>query len=175
MLPHTHIQTSASTHSHTHISFTRRHSSTMSNQRSQSQQPQSASSPPSSPVNLRTRADSDSFSTTAPSAYTPTSTPTARGHLPFSFGAEFELILRPRDGLVPDFDATTRKLRDFNYTLLKRIANLLSSTGMPANAYDPCEDDKPDYAKWNVMLDGSVSKKHMQDGFCMKYLCSATS
>ena len=150
----------------TDISPKRQHPSTMSTQRSHSQQPPSASF--YSLVAFRPRADSDSFETTAPPAYAPTSTPAARDHLPFSFGAEFELILRPRDGLVPDFDATTRDLRVFNYTLLKRIANLLSNAGMPANDYDPCEDDKPDYAKWNVMLDGSLSKKHMRDGFCMK-------
>lgn len=167
--PQTHMhlsQTSTHSYAQPHISHTRQNSSTMSPQRSQSQQPQ----PASSPVGLRLRADSDSFKTTAPPAYAPTSTPIARDHLPLSFGAEFELIIRPTDGLVPDFDASTRSLRDFNNTLLKRIADLLSRAGMPANAYDPCEDDKPDYSKWNVMLDGSLSKKHMRDGFCKKWL-----
>ena len=133
-------------------------------QRSQSQQPQ----PPSSPVTLRTRADSNSFQATAFPTYAPTSTPTARDHLPFSFGAEFELIIRPIDGLVPDFDASVRERRSFNGTLLKQLADLLSDAGMPADAYDPNEDGKPDYSKWNVMLDGSLSKKHMCDGFCKR-------
>lgn len=131
-------------------------------QRSQSQQPQSASSP----VSSRTRADSNSFQTTAFPTYAPTSTPTARDHLPFNFGAEFELIIRPKDGPVPDSDASIREYRRFNCTLVKKIADVLSGAGMPADAYDPNEDGKPDYSKWNVMLDGSLSKKHMCDGFC---------
>ena len=166
-------------HSHTHTSThtltpsSRHPSSTMSSpQRSQSQQPQTAS--PS--VTLKPRADSNSFQTTAFPAYAPTSTPTARDHLPFSFGAEFELIVRPKDGLVPDFEASIRERRNFHCSVMKRLARLLSDTGMPADVYDPNEDGKPDYSKWNVMLDGSLSKKHMCDGFCKTaLLCDIVS
>jgi len=99
---------------------------------------------------------------------TPTSTPAARDHLPLSFGAEFELVIRPKHLPVPDFDAPVRKQRDFNLALLQEIANLLSNAGMPADAYDPSGDDKPDYTKWNMMLNGSISKKHIRDGFCKR-------
>ena len=168
---HTHIcrPSSLLSHAHSHTSRIKQHSSTMSTQRSQSQQPQPAS-PASYRVNSRLRADSDSIRTIVPPAYAPSSTPTARHHLPFSFGAEIELIIRPKEGPVPEFDASTRELRDFNNTMLKQIADLLSNAGMPANAYDPCEDDKPDYTRWNVMLDGSLSKKHTRDGFCERKL-----
>lgn len=134
----------------------------MSSQRSQSEQPEQIAS--SEPV--RPRADSDGFVLTGPLSYAPTSRPNARGHLPFSFGAEFEMILRPKDGLVPDANASVKDFRNFNLALLKQIAKLLSNAGMPAFAFDCSDDTKPDYSKWNVMLDGSLSKKHMCDGFC---------
>ena len=130
--------------------------------RSQSQQPQ----PASLTVTLRVRADSDNLQMPLNLTHTPACTPVAQSHLPFCFGAEFELILRPRHGHLPGVDASSRVLRDFNISLLKQTADLLSDAGMPADAYVPDDDSKPDYSKWNVMLDGSLSKKHMRDGFC---------
>ncbi|KAL8713432.1 MAG: hypothetical protein Q9225_006786 [Loekoesia sp. 1 TL-2023] len=32
---------------------------------------------------------------------------------------------------------------------------------MPCNVFEPDSEEAPDYTKWNVMLDASVSKKHM--------------
>ncbi|KAI9749186.1 MAG: hypothetical protein M1835_001617, partial [Candelina submexicana] len=127
---------------------------------------QSQQTPPASPLlNLRPRADSDSLQTSLHTADAAPSLVFNQGYLPFVFGTEFELIMRPKWIPVPDFDASVRKFRDFNLALLRYIADLLSQAGMPAATFDPSEDDKPDYSKWNVMLDGSLSKKHMVDGF----------
>lgn len=100
-------------------------------------------------------------------------TPIARDYLPFKFGAEFEVIIRPKAIVnldakleLPSYDASSRKTRDFNLCLLKVVADLLSRSGMPCNVHDLCSDDPLDYSKWNATLDASVSKKHIRDGFC---------
>ncbi|KEF55807.1 uncharacterized protein A1O9_08558 [Exophiala aquamarina CBS 119918] len=95
----------------------------------------------------------------------PTSTAIPRDYLPFCFGAEFELILRPKSIAYPDFDAPTRVTRDFNLRLLDSIAQILSSARLPCGVYHQGSDDKSDYTIWNATLDSSVSKKHIRDGF----------
>ncbi|KAF2802394.1 uncharacterized protein BDZ99DRAFT_370568, partial [Mytilinidion resinicola] len=93
-------------------------------------------------------------------------------HLPFNFGVELELIIRPKhidslpfDLRLPDSDATPRQTRDFNFTLLKMIAQLLSASEMPCNVFDHNCDEEPDYTKWNATLDASISKAHIANGF----------
>lgn len=99
-------------------------------------------------------------------------------YLPFNFGAEFELILRPkriaslpsialRWHELPAAHATEREKRDFGMMLLSDIAFLLTDAGFPAEAYDLNSESKPDYSKWNVMMDASLSKCHRVKGFCM--------
>ncbi|KAI8938230.1 hypothetical protein NX059_005891 [Plenodomus lindquistii] len=117
-----------------------------------------------------------STSTSASSFPTNISSPdtTSEPHRPFKFGVEFELILRPKaivsldPGLtLPGFDASVRQQRNFNLALLKVIASLLSTAGLPCDVYDQNSEDKPDYSRWNATLDGSASKKHMSDGYCI--------
>jgi hypothetical protein len=105
----------------------------------------------------------------------PTSTPFARDYLPFHFGFEAEVILRPRhiadleEGLrIPSFDAPTKETRQFNCLLLRIVANLLSGAGMLAEVFDQGDDGNPDYSKWTVTSDASLSKKHIKDGFCKR-------
>ena len=49
-------------------------------------------------------------------------------HRPFRFGAEFEVIIRPRDHLLrdklvlPDFDANTHQQRNFNLALRRSFS-----------------------------------------------------
>jgi len=95
-----------------------------------------------------------------------TSAANPRDYLPFRFGAEFELILRPKSIAYPDFDAPARVTRGFNLRLLDTIAKILSIAGLPCSVFHQGSDDKPDYTQWNATLDGSVSKKHIADGFC---------
>ncbi|KAF2637555.1 hypothetical protein P280DRAFT_482984 [Massarina eburnea CBS 473.64] len=95
-------------------------------------------------------------------------------HLPFNFGAEFELIIRPKDisslspdARLPDFDASHRQMRDFNRALLRVVSKLLSDSGFACKVFDPNEDEeaKPDYSQWHTTLDASLSKGHTADGF----------
>lgn len=37
---------------------------------------------------------------------------------------------------------------------------------MECAVFDPSEQDKPDYTRWSVTVDGSLTKNHIQDGFC---------
>ncbi|KAL8730745.1 MAG: hypothetical protein Q9181_004551 [Wetmoreana brouardii] len=135
---------------------------TMRRQRSQSlRQPQLHPSF----VERRPRADTDSFRTSNLPVYVPTSAPAAHDHLPFSFGAEFELIICPRHGKVPDSDADHGVFNRFGRDLPKELAGILSASGMRAEYYDPAEEKTIDYDHWNVMLDGSVSRKYRRDGF----------
>jgi hypothetical protein len=97
-----------------------------------------------------------------------TSTPLARDYLPFHFGTEFELPIRPKNianleqGLqIPEFDAPVRETRQFNLALLRVVANLLSGADMPSDVYDQGSDVLPDYSRRNVTLDGSLTKKHI--------------
>lgn len=117
-------------------------------------------------VRRRPRSETDSIQTSTFPVYAPTSTPTTRDHLPFSFGAEFEMIVRPRHGKIPEADTNNQLCRKFGLALLKEIAKALSAAGIPAAAFDPCDDEDIDYTIWNVMLDGSLSKNHQCDGFC---------
>ena len=93
-------------------------------------------------------------------------------YLPFKFGAEFEVIIRPKaianldaNLELPSYDGSSRKTREFNLCLLKVVTDLLSRSGMPCNVHDLCSNDPLDYSKWNATLDASVSKKHIRDGF----------
>lgn len=114
-----------------------------------------------------------SFST-APPTCALTSTAPARDYLPFNFGFETEVILRPKNianlepGMeIPDSSAAPRETRRFNFALLQTVANVLSAAGMPAEPFTPDDGDSPNYSKWTVTTDSSVSKAHIQDGFCM--------
>jgi hypothetical protein len=81
------------------------------------------------------------------------------------------VIIRPRanllqDGLVlPDFDASIRQQRDYNLALRRTIADVLRTSGLPCDVYDPNDGGRPDTSRWNGVLDGSLSKKHAVDGF----------
>ncbi|MCJ1248251.1 hypothetical protein MMC30_005468 [Trapelia coarctata] len=134
--------------------------------------PTQSSIPSSLPLSTRSSADTNPpvpLSMLAP-ASGPTSTPHAHDYLPFTFEVELEMIIRPKANMnqghpVPDRDATTRQTRDFNLLLLDAVAEILSAYGMPCNAFVPMDGEAPDYMRWNAMLDGSISKKHMCDGF----------
>lgn len=78
----------------------------------------------------------------------------------------------PTDQLLPHDlprDATSwRLLRDFSLFIRHMVAKVLTENGMPCNIFEPDEGGVPDYTKWTVMLDGSISKHHMMpDHFCM--------
>ncbi|KAL8663546.1 MAG: hypothetical protein Q9202_003734 [Teloschistes flavicans] len=100
-------------------------------------------------VRRRPRSEIDSIQTSTLPVYAPTSTPTTRDHLPFSFGAEFEMIVRPRHGKIPEADTNNQLCRKFGLALLKEIAKALSAAGIPAAAFDPCDDEDIDYTIWN--------------------------
>lgn len=119
----------------------------------------------------RPRADTISFQMTAGPSCISSNSFSAPSHLPFHFGAEFEMILRPRANVlqniqIPDFNASTRQQRDFNFLMLRLIASVLSSSGLPCDVYDQNADGRPDYSKWNATMDGSLSKAHCGDGYC---------
>lgn len=112
-------------------------------------------------------------STVATPAAPISSAPFARDYLPFRFGFEAEILIRPRDITqldprlhLPECNGPGRETRQFNFSLLQIIAKLLSGNGMPAVVFDQSEEDSADYSKWNVMLDASLSKAHLKDGFC---------
>jgi hypothetical protein len=92
--------------------------------------------------------------------------------LPFSFGVEFELQLRVKNGTgldignYPAAEASFSVMRRYNFSLLESIAEILTQEGMDAVRHDMSSDDPLDYSKWNVVLDGSLSKAHMKDGYC---------
>ncbi|KAK0757400.1 hypothetical protein N5P37_010123 [Trichoderma harzianum] len=91
--------------------------------------------------------------------------------LPFSFGVEFELQLRVKNGTgldignYPAAEASFSVMRRYNFSLLESIAEILTQEGMDAVRHDMSSDDPLDYSKWNVVLDGSLSKAHMKDGY----------
>lgn len=102
-----------------------------------------------------------------------TSPPLARSYLPFNFGFEAEVIIRPKcsanqfPGLqIPSSDASHSETRRFNSTLLRVVANILSREGMAAGVYDHGDECVMDYSKWTVTTDASLSKAHIKDGFC---------
>ena len=118
----------------------------------------------------RPRANTNSSLTKpAPASGSPT-TPQISSYLPFTFGVEFEVIMRPKTNVtsiaaIPAADASHRQLQTFNLALREVVAQILTANGMPCDVFD-MDEEAPDYGKWNVMLDGSISKKHMNDGFC---------
>ncbi|KAI1322547.1 hypothetical protein F5Y16DRAFT_413188 [Xylariaceae sp. FL0255] len=88
--------------------------------------------------------------------------------LPFRFGVEFELQLRARTSsriVSPESGASVSAKRRFNLNLLGDIASILSERGMTARGYDAAEGGEMDFTVWTVMLDGSLSKSHMDEGF----------
>lgn len=66
---------------------------------------------------------------------------------------------------VPGDDATVAQQRRFNFSLLDNVSKSLTAAGFTSTVFDPAEQDDPDYGVWNVMLDGSLSKAHVKDGF----------
>ncbi|KAM3538433.1 hypothetical protein ARSEF1564_008661 [Beauveria bassiana] len=90
--------------------------------------------------------------------------------LPFKFGVEFELQLRPKIDVnstisAPPISATVREQRKYNLALLQYIATILKKGNIDAKAPDLSEDENLDYTKWHVVLDASLSKLHIKDGF----------
>lgn len=105
------------------------------------------------------------------------STPQAPEYRSFTFGVEFEMILRPRanmfptDELLPDdlpLDYTSRlELRRYSLFIQHLVANKLRGHGMPCDDFEPDSEAAPNYTKWNVMLDASVSKEYTSaERFC---------
>lgn len=91
--------------------------------------------------------------------------------LPFIFGAEFELELRPRwnvqqrIGSPPNF-ASPSIHRRYSSAVLQSVANILQAGGFESSVHDLSIDEEVNYSKWNITLDASLSKQHVQDGFC---------
>ncbi|KAM7197907.1 hypothetical protein V8F20_006355 [Naviculisporaceae sp. PSN 640] len=76
------------------------------------------------------------------------------------------MMVRPKDmSLLPAPEASVSERRRFAFRLLDNISKSLSAAGYAANVFDPSEQDAPDYTLWNVMMDGSLSKAHICDGF----------
>lgn len=105
------------------------------------------------------------------------STPQARDYAPFTIGVEFELIMRPKANMfstdellphgLPRDDTSRPELRKYSLCIRHLVANVLTRHGMPCNVYEQDSEEAPDYTIWNVMLDASISKKHMvPDHFC---------
>ena len=131
-----------------------------------------SSVPPESPPHhtpTRIRATTRASQTMPPPTFGSISQSITPPYLSSFFGVEFELLIRPlpivtQSFPVPDTDASIRKLRDYSLQLRTVMAQILSAHGMPCNVFE--DEDKPDYTKWDAMLDGSISKKHEKDGFC---------
>ncbi|OTA62030.1 hypothetical protein K449DRAFT_434368 [Hypoxylon sp. EC38] len=88
--------------------------------------------------------------------------------LPFCFGCEFEVMIRPKttSGLqLPPDASSVSEQRRFNFRLLDTLARVMTGAGLESAVFDAAEQEKPDYSKWNMMLDGSLSKRHIPDGF----------
>ncbi|KAF5253253.1 hypothetical protein FANTH_1849 [Fusarium anthophilum] len=86
---------------------------------------------------------------------------------PLRFGFELETMIRPKSstGINVPGDTSVAEQRRFGFRLLATIARALNEGGFPSTVFDPNEDDKPNYSVWNVMLDGSLSKRHQRDGY----------
>ncbi|KAI1465083.1 uncharacterized protein F4812DRAFT_439476 [Daldinia caldariorum] len=41
----------------------------------------------------------------------------------------------------------------------------MTDAGLKSVVFDAADQDKPNYGVWNLMLDGSLSKHHILDGF----------
>jgi hypothetical protein len=82
--------------------------------------------------------------------------------------AEFELQVKPKPNIemdIPDGRPVTQ-CRRLNMAILEAIAQTLRTAGLDATMHDLSDDDKViNYTHWNVVLDGSLSKAHMSDGF----------
>jgi hypothetical protein len=91
--------------------------------------------------------------------------------LPFKFGVEFELQLRlktPHEFSIstPGEDASVSVQRSFSLALMDVVAQVLSRSGMIATVHNFNNDIPIEYNRWNVVLDPSLSKKHMSNGYC---------
>ena len=132
-----------------------------------------SSVPPESPTlfaSARPRANTTPSPTKPSPACGIITEPPPATYLPFHFGVEFEVLVRPRASLIrtdplPDAHAPAKEFRLYSLRLREVVADLLSASDLPCNVFDP-EEELPDYSKWNAMLDGSISKKHQKDGFC---------
>lgn len=95
-----------------------------------------------------------------------------RRDLPFCFGCEIEIMIRSRSssGLqLPHKGFSASQQRRYNFRLLEVIARALTDNGLACQVFDPAEQDCPDYTVWNAMLDASLSRAHLCDGFCEKH------
>ena len=101
----------------------------------------------------------------------PLGSPCARGpsteytadYLPFTFGAEFELLVHPRAGQINrepvPIDVNHRVMRDFSFKVLDYVAEVLSSNDMSCDVVKPEDESKQvDYEKWNVMMNASIKQ-----------------
>ncbi|OTB02234.1 hypothetical protein M426DRAFT_24859 [Hypoxylon sp. CI-4A] len=96
-------------------------------------------------------------------------TPDHDRSLPSCFGCEFEAMIRPKATsgmqLPPSDGSSVSQQRRFNFQLLNVIARVMTDAGLESTVFNAAEQEKPDYSLWNVMLDGSLSKRHISDGF----------
>lgn len=97
--------------------------------------------------------------------------PEMDSYLPFNFGVEFEVILKPLDldtlrpGLsLPDADADLRSFRDFSEEMRPIVAEVLSGAGFEVDC--PEGNEITSYERWNIVFDSSVSIEHRKFGFC---------
>ncbi|WZH40908.1 putative amidoligase enzyme-domain-containing protein [Fusarium acuminatum] len=77
-------------------------------------------------------------------------------------------MIRPRSSTgmdIPGETSSVAEQRRFAFQLLPIISQALNKDGFRATVFDPNEDENPDYSVWNIMLDGSLSKRHQQDGY----------
>lgn len=65
----------------------------------------------------------------------------------------------------PDAKPLEQRLFKTN-TLTTVIAKLLNEVDLPCNVFLDDGDSKPDYTKWNVTLDGSITSAYQKEGFC---------
>ncbi|KAF5017107.1 hypothetical protein F66182_11014 [Fusarium sp. NRRL 66182] len=87
--------------------------------------------------------------------------------LPLRFGFELETMIRPKSsiGIHVPVESSVAEQRRFGFQLLPAISHDLEQGGFRSTVFDPNEVEHPDYSVWNVMLDGSLSKRHQRDGY----------
>ncbi|KAL8824674.1 MAG: hypothetical protein Q9191_004891 [Dirinaria sp. TL-2023a] len=127
--------------------------------------------PPPSPVEPSSVSRPRAYTSTLPRLPSPDSgffsTSRPRNYLPFNFGVEFEMIVRLKandvESLGPDISVS--QLRNHHIKFCHDIAQHLSRNGMLCSFFDFGDGDKPDYSRWNAVIDTSLSKHHMRDGF----------
>lgn len=86
------------------------------------------------------------------------------GGLPFSFGCETEILLRPKDGtgdVIPQHMTRVQE-RAFGQNLMAQISRVLTDAGLPCRIYD---ESDVSFDNWVVTMDASISKRHQVDGF----------